>query len=63
MANFVNVKTYNSTLLDDLNGIKNQLLRLRLSNQPFIRLTPVFRDTILSEQMGLLCYQTTGNLT
>jgi mono/diheme cytochrome c family protein/uncharacterized membrane protein len=34
MANFVNVKTYTSTLLDDLNGVKNQLLRLRLSNQP-----------------------------
>jgi hypothetical protein len=34
MANFVNVKTYTSALLDDLNGVKNQLVRLRLSNQP-----------------------------
>jgi uncharacterized membrane protein len=34
MANFINVKNYNSSLIDDLQSIKNQLLRLRLSNQP-----------------------------
>lgn len=33
MANFVNVKKYSSALLDDLNGINKQLLRIRLSNQ------------------------------
>ena len=34
MANFVNVKNYNSTLIDDLKNIDNQLVRVRLSNQP-----------------------------
>ena len=34
MANFVNVKNYNSTFLDNLKTIENQLVRLRLSNQP-----------------------------
>ncbi len=34
MANFVNVKNYSFSLIDDLKGVKNQLLRLRLSNQP-----------------------------
>jgi Planctomycete cytochrome C len=34
MANFVNVKNYNSSLIDNLQNIGNQLLRVRLSNQP-----------------------------
>lgn len=34
MANFVNVKNYDSEFLDDLKTIENQLVRLRLSNQP-----------------------------
>jgi mono/diheme cytochrome c family protein/uncharacterized membrane protein len=34
MANFVNVKNYDSALLDNLKSIENQLVRLRLSNQP-----------------------------
>ena len=34
MANFVNVKNYNSTLIDELNSIGNQLVRVRLGNQP-----------------------------
>ena len=34
MANFVNVKNYSSTLIDDLQNIDNQLIRLRLTNQP-----------------------------
>ncbi len=34
MANFVNVKNYNSTLIDDLQNLGNQLVRVRLSNQP-----------------------------
>lgn len=34
MANFVNVKNYSPTLIDDLQSIKNQIVRLRLSNQP-----------------------------
>jgi uncharacterized protein YjbI with pentapeptide repeats len=34
MVNFVNVKNYSSLLLDDLQNIKNQLVRVRLSNQP-----------------------------
>lgn len=34
MVNFVNVKNYNSTLLDDLQSLQNQLVRLKLSNQP-----------------------------
>ena len=34
MVNFVNVKNYNSTLLDDLQSLQNQLIRLKLSNQP-----------------------------
>ncbi len=34
MANFINVKNYSSSLIDDLQNIKNQLLRLKLSNQP-----------------------------
>lgn len=34
MANFVNVKNYSPTLIDDLQNIKNQIVRLRLSNQP-----------------------------
>ena len=33
-ANFVNVKNYKSALLNELEGIENQLLMLRLSNQP-----------------------------
>ncbi len=33
MANFVNVKNYNSALIDDLQSINNQLIRLNLSNQ------------------------------
>lgn len=34
MANFVNVKNYNSTLIDDLQNIDNQLVRIKLGNQP-----------------------------
>jgi uncharacterized membrane protein len=34
MANFVNVKNYNSSLIDDLQSIQNQLIRLKLSNLP-----------------------------
>lgn len=34
MANFVNVKKYRAALLDDLKSIQDQLLRIRLSNQP-----------------------------
>jgi mono/diheme cytochrome c family protein len=34
MANFVNVKNYNSSLIDNLQSIGNQLVRVRLSNQP-----------------------------
>lgn len=34
MANFVNVKNYNSSLIDNLQNISNQLVRVRLSNQP-----------------------------
>ena len=34
MANFVNVKKYRAALLDDLKSINNQVLRIRLSNQP-----------------------------
>jgi mono/diheme cytochrome c family protein/uncharacterized membrane protein len=34
MANFVNVKNYNSEYLDNLKTIENQLVRLKLSNQP-----------------------------
>ncbi len=34
MANFVNVKNYNSALIDDLSNIEHQLVRVRLSNQP-----------------------------
>jgi uncharacterized membrane protein len=34
MANFVNVKNYNSEYLDNLKNIENQLVRLKLSNQP-----------------------------
>ena len=34
MANFVNVKNYDSQFLDNLKTIENQLVRLRLSNQP-----------------------------
>jgi uncharacterized membrane protein/mono/diheme cytochrome c family protein len=34
MANFVNVKNYNINLLNNLKNIDNQLVRLRLSNQP-----------------------------
>jgi uncharacterized membrane protein len=34
MANFVNVKNYASILIDDLQNVKNQLVRLRLTNQP-----------------------------
>jgi uncharacterized membrane protein len=34
MANFINVKNYSTNLIDDLQNVKNQLLRLRLSNQP-----------------------------
>lgn len=33
-ANFVNVRNYQSSLLNDLENIGNQLVRLRLSNQP-----------------------------
>ncbi len=33
-ANFVNVKNYQSSLLNDLESIDNQLVRLRLSDQP-----------------------------
>ncbi|MBL7815579.1 MAG: hypothetical protein JNL70_11225 [Saprospiraceae bacterium] len=33
-ANFVNVKNYSPKLIDDLQNIKNQLVRLRLTNQP-----------------------------
>lgn len=33
-ANFVNVRNYQSSLLDNLENITNQLVRLRLSNQP-----------------------------
>jgi uncharacterized membrane protein len=34
MVNFVNVKNYNSALLDDLQSLQNQVVRLKLSNQP-----------------------------
>ncbi len=34
MANFVNVKNYTSSLIDDLQNINNQLIRVRLGNQP-----------------------------
>jgi mono/diheme cytochrome c family protein/uncharacterized membrane protein len=34
MANFVNVKNYSSLLIDNLQNIGNQLVRVRLSNQP-----------------------------
>jgi uncharacterized membrane protein/mono/diheme cytochrome c family protein len=34
MVNFVNIKNYNSTLLDDLQSLQNQVVRLKLSNQP-----------------------------
>jgi mono/diheme cytochrome c family protein/uncharacterized membrane protein len=34
MANFVNVKNYDSNYLDNLKIIENQLVRLKLSNQP-----------------------------
>lgn len=34
MANFVNVKNYSPALIDDLQNIENQLIRLRLTNQP-----------------------------
>jgi mono/diheme cytochrome c family protein/uncharacterized membrane protein len=34
MANFVNVKNYDSGYLDNLKTIENQLVRLKLSNQP-----------------------------
>jgi mono/diheme cytochrome c family protein/uncharacterized membrane protein len=34
MANFVNVKNYDSQYLDNLKNIENQLVRLKLSNQP-----------------------------
>ena len=34
MANFVNVKNYNSSLIDNLQSVSNQLVRVRLSNQP-----------------------------
>jgi mono/diheme cytochrome c family protein len=34
MANFVNVKNYSSSLIDNLQNIGNQLVRVRLSNQP-----------------------------
>ena len=34
MANFVNVKKFNSNLIDDLKKIDNQLVRLKLSNLP-----------------------------
>ena len=34
MANFVNVKNYNSNLIVDLKGIDKQLVRLKLSNLP-----------------------------
>jgi Leucine-rich repeat (LRR) protein len=33
-ANFVNVKNYTSSLIDDLKDTNGQLVRLRLSNQP-----------------------------
>ena len=33
-VNFVNVKNYAPALIDDLKSIENQLIRLRLSNQP-----------------------------
>ncbi|MFY7909930.1 MAG: c-type cytochrome domain-containing protein, partial [Emticicia sp.] len=33
-ANFVNVRNYQPTLLNDLESINNQLINLRLSNQP-----------------------------
>lgn len=33
-ANFVNVKSYQPSMLSDLGQLKNQLVRLRLSNQP-----------------------------
>jgi uncharacterized membrane protein len=33
-ANFVNVRNYQSSLLNDLESINNQLVNLRLSNQP-----------------------------
>jgi uncharacterized membrane protein len=33
-ANFVNVRNYQSSLLNDLESINNQLVKLRLSNQP-----------------------------
>ena len=33
-ANFVNVKNYNSSLIDDLQSLQNQLIRLKLSNLP-----------------------------
>jgi uncharacterized membrane protein len=33
-ANFINVKNYNSDLINSLQSINNQLVRLRLSNQP-----------------------------
>jgi mono/diheme cytochrome c family protein/uncharacterized membrane protein len=34
MANFVNVKSYDISFLDNLKSIENQLVRLKLSNQP-----------------------------
>lgn len=34
MVNFVNVKNYNSKLIDDLQSIGNQLVRVKLSDQP-----------------------------
>jgi hypothetical protein len=34
MANFVNVKNYNSTLIDDLQNVGNPLVRIKLGNQP-----------------------------
>lgn len=34
MANFVNVKNYNSTLINDLQNVGNSLVRIKLSNQP-----------------------------
>jgi len=34
MANFVNVKDFNSSMIDDLKQVNNQLIRLKLSNLP-----------------------------
>jgi hypothetical protein len=34
MVNFVNVKNYSTSLIDDLQNVRNQLVRVRLGNQP-----------------------------